>query len=187
MTELVVLRVERPYATEAQFLQSEDWTITKKGVFFVGAPPYPEGTVVRCELVLASGIQLLVAEGVVSRHVAQTAERPEGLVVRFRRMTPASTQFVNRVLSNRVVGDGSSPSAASHPIPVPGTVGASAQTGPTTPVASPVLRRVQPGALSAETRDVLKRLSSRPHKPLVAPSNRKSVLSRLRARVRPQA
>lgn len=181
MTELVVLRVARPYATESEFLQSEDWTITKKSLFLVGASSYPEGTIVRCELTLANGQQLLVAEGIVARFVHQTAERPAGLVVRFRRMTPASTQFVNRVLSIREPAEGSSPSAAHNPIPMapkwaapPGNGALSAE--------APKRTAVTRTPLSAESADVLKRLSGRSPSPVFVPGDRDAVLGRLRNR-----
>jgi len=182
MTELVVLRVERPYATELDFLEAEDWTVTKKSLFLVGVRSYPEGTIIRCELLLATGQQLLVAEGIVARYIAKTAERPAGLVVRFRRMTPASTQFINRVLSNRESSEGSSPSAAHHPIPTPPRMTAttedarlSAESRRQTPV-----NRTLP---SSETSAVLRRLSSRNPHSVPAPPNREDALSRLRNRV----
>jgi hypothetical protein len=177
MNELVVLRVVRPYATESEFLQAEDWTITKKSVFLIGARNHPEGTIVRCELALANGKQLLVAEGIVARHVAQTAERPDGLVVRFRRMTPASTQFVNRALNNRDAADGSSPSAAHNPIPAPASAAAS--------VSADTRKRtdVNREAVSHSTADALKRLSGRTPRPVSAPADRESALVRLRIRV----
>ncbi len=201
MNELVVLRVVRPYATETEFLEAEDWTITKKSVFLVGARSYPEGTIVRCELALSSGLQLLVAEGIVAKHVAQTAERPDGLVVRFRRMTPASTQFVNRVLSNREASDGSSPSAAHNPIPPPPTAAAAASADGSSPSAAhnPIppattvvasvsadtrtRTDVNRANLSVATSDALKRLAARHNVSVAAPPDREAALMRLRIRV----
>jgi len=182
MTDLVVLRVERPYATESDFLEAEDWTVTKKSLFLVGVRSYPEGTIIRCELLLATGQQLLVAEGIVARYIAKTAERPAGLVVRFRRMTPASTQFINRVLSNRESSEGSSPSAAHHPIPAPPKVTGTpenARLSADSPRRTPVNRTLP----SSETSAVLRRLSSRNPHSVPAPPNREDALSRLRNRV----
>lgn len=177
MNELVVLRVVRPYETESEFLQAEDWTITKKSLFLVGARNYPEGTIVRCELTLASGLQLLVAEGIVARHMAKTPERPEGLVVRFRRMTPASTQFVNRVLSNReAAADGSSPSAAHNPIPLAPTTANRVSADERTRTA------VNRAGLSTATEDALKRLTDRTRHLVSPPPDREAVLMRLRIR-----
>jgi len=182
MTELVVIRVVRPYATESEFLQSEDWTIKRNSVFLVGASEHAEGTIVRCELALSGGTQLLVAEGVVAKHVAHTAERPEGLVVRFRRMTPASTQFINRILSNRDAVEGSSPSSAAHPTPGPSAKFEETQVHQqrqhvAPPKAAAVLAAGENGTLS-----VLRRLSGRNSAPIAVPLDRASILQRLRQR-----
>ena len=183
MTEVEVLRVERPYSSESEFLQTEGWTVTKKSVFLIGAPPHPEGTILRCELVLTSGVQLLVAEGIVAKHSAATAERPAGLVVRYRRMTPASSQFVARALSNRDAAEGSSPSAVHNPIvraPEP-AIAASLTAGSPMP-AVPRHQFREPGEGKDETREVLRRLSVREHAPVEIPTDRATLLSRLRMR-----
>ncbi len=117
MSELLVVHVRRPYATEAEWLREEGWTIARKSAYLIGVPSQPEGTLVRCELSLVSGTQLLVAEGLVVKHVSDHGDRPPGLVVRYRRLSTASSQFISRVLSARGPADGSSPSAVEHPIP----------------------------------------------------------------------
>jgi hypothetical protein len=183
MTNVEVLRVERPYSSESEFLQTEGWTVTKKSMFLIGAPPHPEGTILRCELVLTSGVQLLVAEGVVAKHSAATAERPAGLVVRYRRMTPASSQFVARALSNRDAAEGSSPSAVHQPIvraPVPAITASAVATSPAAAVPRHQLRAQIQG--QPEARDVLQRLSRRERKPVEIPTDRATLLSRLRMR-----
>ncbi len=187
MTENLVLRIARPYSTESEFLQAENWTITKKSVFLIGAPTHPEGTVVRCELVLSGGFQLLVAEGIVAKHVQATAERPAGLVVRYRRMTPASSQFVNRALSIKEAGEASSPSAAEHG-PLGGKPEGRDNSGARISMDSPkVAPRVQARAATAinslrSGRESLSRLANREHKRVEAPPDRATLLSRLRTR-----
>jgi hypothetical protein len=187
MTENLVLRIERPYFTESEFLQSENWTITKKSAFLIGAPAHPEGTIVRCELVLAGGIQLLVAEGAVAKYVQATAGRPAGLVVRYRRMTPASSQFVNRALSAREAAEASSPSAAEHGPAVAKQEtqnNSQARVSPVQP--KPAVRVRAPGnALNKShrsSREVLSSLSSRQPRRVEAPPDRATLLSRLRMR-----
>ena len=187
MTENLVLRIERPYSTESEFLLTENWTITKKSVFLIGAPAHPEGTIVRCELVLAGGTQLLVAEGTVAKHVQSTAERPAGLVVRYRRMTPASSQFVNRALSTREAAEASSPSAAEHAPPVGTPEGRDYSEARISPVRHEVAPRVRPSAEASNqtrrnNREVLSSLSSRQHRRIEAPPDRATLLSRLRIR-----
>ena len=183
MTELPVLRVERPYSTESEFLQSESWTITKKSAFLVGAPPHPVGVILRCELVLASAVQLLVAEGIVAKYSAATAERPAGLVVRYRRMTPASSQFVARALANRDAAEGSSPSAVHQPIvraPEPAIEASRAARSPMVPFRQPQPRA--PSDVQHDTLEILQRLSRRVRNPVETPGDRVTLLSRLRMR-----
>ncbi len=183
MTELPVLRVERPYSTESEFLQSESWTITKKSAFLVGAPTHPEGVILRCELVLASAVQLLVAESIVAKYCAATAERPAGLVVRYRRMTPASSQFVARALANRDAAEGSSPSAVHQPIvraPELAIEASRAARSPVAPVRQPQPRTPSDG--HHDTLEILRRLTSRAHNPVETPADRATLLSRLRMR-----
>lgn len=188
MTENLVLRVERPYWTESEFLQTENWTITKKSAFLIGAEAHAEGTIVRCELVLASGVQLLVAEGTVAKYVQATPERPAGLVVRYRRMTPASSQFVTRALDAREPAEASSPSAAEHH---PLVSRPESQGNPETRI-SPIQVRVAPRVRAApadtpnrsyrNSREVLNSLSSRQPRRVEAPPDRATLLSRLRIR-----
>ena len=180
MTDVEVLRVERPYSSESEFLQTEGWTVTRKSMFLIGASPHPEGTILRCELVLTGGVQLLVAEGIVAKHSAATAERPAGLVVRYRRMTPASSQFVARALSIRDAAEGSSPSAVHQPIPVPAITASAVAASPAAAVPGHQLRAQIEG--QPDTRDILQRLSHRERKPVEIPTDRATLLSRLRMR-----
>ena len=117
MSGLAEVRIVRPYATESEWLREEGWTIARKSVYLIGIAPMPEGAPVRCELELASGLRLLVAEGVVVKYSADNGDRPPGLVVRYRRLSSASSQFINRVLSARDASDHSSPSTADNPVP----------------------------------------------------------------------
>ncbi len=187
MTEILVLRVERPYSTESEFLHSENWTITKKSMFLIGVPSHPEGTIARCELLLSSGIQLLVAEGTVAKFVPASADRPAGLVVRYRRLTPASSQFVNRALNNRDVAEASSPSAAEHRPIVSNSQPRQTEATGVSYAQSDQVPRIPAMLIAASesrrnTRDILQRLSERQHKTVQAPLNRATLLSRLRMR-----
>jgi hypothetical protein len=174
MSEILVLAVERPYASEAELLQQEAWTITKKSVFLIGVPPHPEGTLVRCQLVLRSGLQLLVAEGVVAKHMAEHGNRPSGLVVRFRRLSAASSQFVNRALSVRDATEASSPSAADNPPPSTQISTGEPRSIDVAKIAIPP----RPGTVA----DALVRLASRQATSLMVPDDRESALARLRIR-----
>lgn len=169
MSDLSVVRVVRPYATEAEWLREEAWTIARKSVYLIGIPSQPEGTLIRCELSLASGTQLLVAEGVAVKYLADHGDRPPGLVVRYRRLSSASSQFISRVLSTRDVTDASSPSATENQIP-PSETRASIERAPI------------PIAAGSSITASLERLRNRKDALPDVPQERTAALDRLRRR-----
>ena len=65
-----VVRIVRPYRTEAELIEAEGWTVTKKGMLLVGEGPRDPGTVVRFEVSLESGERLVRAEAKVLEHSA---------------------------------------------------------------------------------------------------------------------
>ena len=73
-----VLRVVRPYQTQVEFIAAEGWAIQKDGIIAVGEAELPTGTVVRCEIVLASGLQLIRVEGEVDGYSPAHGSRPGG-------------------------------------------------------------------------------------------------------------
>jgi len=111
MTSALSLHVVRPYLNEEEFLEAEAWTVNSRSLLLVGVEFHPEGTIARVELSLSSGKSLIVAEGSVVKHLAATSTRPAGLVVRFRRMSAASSDFVKRA-----VGFSAERPAASSPL-----------------------------------------------------------------------
>ena len=119
MVDPVSIRVARPYANEEDFLDAEAWSVTARSVLLIGVEALPEGTALRFELRLASGAALIVAEGVAVKHLAAAA-RPAGLVVRYKRMSAASSEFVKRAVA-RTGRDrlASEPEASPPPAPAP--------------------------------------------------------------------
>jgi hypothetical protein len=115
MTEALHLRVVRPYATEEAFLLAESWSINQRSLLLVGIPAHPEGTVARVELLLESGTALIVAEGIVVKHLAETATRPAGLVLRFQRMSAKTSEFVKRAVQFQAERAPNSSLLPSHP------------------------------------------------------------------------
>lgn len=88
-----------------------------RSVLLVGVDPIPAGTALRCELRLKNGQPLVVAEGTAVKHVEATPSRPAGLVVRYKRMSSASSDFVRRAVARAAEGrTESSPTSASSPI-----------------------------------------------------------------------
>ena len=88
MSDPVILRINRPYANEHEFLTEEVWTIDSKGAFLIDQAALEPNTLVRFDLVLASGELLIRAEGRVVKFVESSEARPAGLRVRFTRFYP---------------------------------------------------------------------------------------------------
>lgn len=99
MTKALILRAVRPYSTEEDFLAAEAWSVAARSVLLVDVGPQAEGAVVRIELVLQSGDALIVAEGTVVKHLVATESRPAGLVVKYRRMSADSSEFIKRAIA----------------------------------------------------------------------------------------
>lgn len=193
----VAFRLRRPYASEDEFVAGDGACIERRGMTLVGAGPRPSGLIVRFEVALRDGAPLFRGEGKVVHHrAASDGERPAGLDVRFTRLDAQGKAIVERVLRERA--EASSPSPApvipdlaagpapsepppaveSGPVPQPpasGEVDALERPEPTLP-SPPVV------AVSSDVADVLARLRARGGEGLVAPSDRVSLLARLRAR-----
>jgi len=170
MSSLSEVRIVRPYATESEWLHEEGWTVAKKSVYLIGIAPMPEGAAIRCELELASGQRLLVAEGVVVKYSTDSGDRPSGLVVRYRRLSSASSQFINRVLSARDASEVSSPSSAENPVPSSATNNSVVELAPSSTVQS------------SQLRPVLQRLHGRGSTVVLSAQERDEALHRLRDR-----
>jgi hypothetical protein len=110
------LRVVRPYTTEEEFLDAEAYTLNSRSVLLIDISPYPEGETVRVELTLRTGKPLILAEGAVVKHLAKSTTRPAGLVVRFRRMSGASSEFLKRAVARNAERPQSSSPLASTPL-----------------------------------------------------------------------
>lgn len=115
MAEPLNVRAVRPYRNETEFLEAESWSVTVRSVLLIGVEPVAAGTAVRCELRLKGGHALIVAEGTVVKFAEASSTRPAGLVVRYKRMSSASSDFVKRAVAHAAQHAGSSPIAASSP------------------------------------------------------------------------
>ena len=96
VSDPVVLRVVRPYSSDADLLGAEGWTITMKRIVLIGARPLKRGTIVQVELVLETGEKVLRAEGKVVGMAKAHSDRPKGLEVRLKRYGAATKRFLER-------------------------------------------------------------------------------------------
>ncbi|HEY5960394.1 MAG TPA: hypothetical protein VIV60_27760 [Polyangiaceae bacterium] len=162
MQDPLSIRVDRPYVTEEAFLEAEAWSVNARSMLLIDIDPIPEGTALRCELRLSNGHALIVAEGYAVKHLNATATRPSGLVVRYKRMSAASTEFVKRAVAyNAESKAGSSPLAAPVPMATQTRPPPASSRSSVTPAQAP---SVPPRASSrpAQAPSVPPRASSRP-------------------------
>jgi hypothetical protein len=90
------LRVVRPYASEAELLAAEGWTVNMQRVVLIGERPLKRGTVVRVELALSNGEKILRAEGKVAGVSKSAGDLPKGLEVRLKRYGASTRAFLER-------------------------------------------------------------------------------------------
>ncbi len=107
------MHVVRPYASEAELIEREGWTVGSKGMLLVDQDALAADTIVRFDVALADGTKLVVAEGKVVGSEAPIGARPGGLRVRFRRFGATTKAFIDRALAGEVSG------VHSKPVPTP--------------------------------------------------------------------
>ena len=126
----VAVRVVRPYATEEELLDRELDTLSRTTVGLIGAPPKPQGVVLRFEVLLSTGAILLRGEG---RAIGYREDAHDGqgeLTLRFTRLDTRSKAFVDRATAMRdarrpIAASGSRPSIpppSGRPTAPPGVV-----------------------------------------------------------------
>jgi hypothetical protein len=97
------MRIQRPYATEDEFIRGDGLTIGRMGMILIGAPPRPPGIIIRFEIVLADGQAVFRGEGKVVAHRVHANGR-KGLEVKFTKLDSHSKAVVERALELRKSG-----------------------------------------------------------------------------------
>jgi len=203
----VVLHVIRPYASEAEFLAAEAWSVDARSMLLLEQEALEPDTIVIFDVTLESGERLVRAEGRVAALVAPTAEHAGGLRVRFKRYGSQTKAFVERAIAHREAALAAAASVAREPAPAePAAVEASpegaavvalATPGPgelaveALPLAAPA-RVATIAVAAAETfvaahaapaREATSGIHRRPAPSVAAPENRDELLARLRERL----
>jgi hypothetical protein len=191
-----VIRLVRPYDTEADFIRAEGWTIGKRGIIAIEQPDLAPGTAVRVDVNLRSGAALIRAEGTVEAAVLPEGTRPSGLRIKFTRMSPDTQQFLRRAAGTESTkGPTSSPDnerAASdtRAAPAPDALPPEAsrvQSSESQQPAQPGVRRAPSTPMGDDaTRARLASLGGRSVRSVPAPETRDELLDRLRARAAQQ-
>jgi hypothetical protein len=166
--EPIIVRVTRPYRSVEEYLEAEADTIDSRGMLLVGADPLPKNTTLRFVVSLASGEQLIRAEGVARSHAAASPASPGGLRVWFKRFGVATKAIIDHAAAVKARAQGS----PSQPVvQAPSAPGAESSGGSASDLSHPV----PPPGLDA--------LRARPRGSVPPPPNREELLGRLRARV----
>ncbi len=97
----MAIRVTRPYASAEEFLEHELETLTRTSVTLIGAQPRPKGVILRFEVAMPSGGQLLRGEGRVVGFKENALGDQPGLVLRFTRLDTKSKALVDRAAAIR--------------------------------------------------------------------------------------
>ena len=159
------LQIIRPFANEVELVASDAWCIERRGMRLFTSEVFPEGTVLRFEVYLASGERMMFGEGEVEpSRDAEAAGAPSeiepGLWVRFKRFDVRTKELLKKVLVFKRAQFEAAEAGA------PGVARASAP----------------PPAPEPPPRSAVRH--SRPAGPVARPANRDELLARLRARAK---
>lgn len=97
----VAIRVTRPYPSADEFLEHELETLSRTSITLIGAQPRPKGVILRFEVALTGGAQLLRGEGRVMEFKENALGHQAGLVLRFTRLDTKSKALVDRAAGIR--------------------------------------------------------------------------------------
>lgn len=201
VSEPLVLRVMRPYATQEEFLAEESWTIIDDKSMVLVGEDLAKDTIIRFELVLTDGSRLMRGEAKVTRSVPEADGRPGGIRVRFRRFGASTKELIDKVLAERKKTRRNKRSATPAPLVLDAEPGISMPPEPALPsepaLSASVPPEVEPDSMVIEVppipAPIQASVSSPPPSrrervregrpgPVEPPPNREELLQRLRER-----
>lgn len=187
MSSPIVIHINRPYASEEEYIARERFSIETKSMLLIDQPALPPDTAVVFDVTLDNGQKPIRAEARVIGYVEPEGDRPGGLRVRFRRFGAATKAFIDRAVNGSPAPSapeasspiGSSPALDAAPPPAaPSEVGQNAApSAPSNPTPAPL--QSNEGNESDEASGIHKK-TSLPY--VAAPANREALLARLRGR-----
>ena len=116
-----VLNFQRPYATVEEFLEREGWTIERRTLLLLDAPPLIPDEVIRFTVSLASGERVLRAEGQVLGPTDPEDSLPSSVRIRFKRFDRATKDLIELLLSEREA-EGEAPTPMSIVADIPPSI-----------------------------------------------------------------
>ena len=168
MSSPIVIHIQRPYASEEEYLAHERFSIEAKSMLLIDQPALPLDTAIVFDVTLESGQKPIRAEAKVVGYVAPEGDRPGGLRVRFRRFGAATKAFIDRAVNGAIAP------AVSAPV-----------LDPPAEVAINVAVPPEPSAIQTSNANEPEEASGIHRKTptkVVAPANREALLARLRGR-----
>jgi len=180
----VAIRVARPYATEDELLENELETLTRTSIVLLGAPPRPQGLMLRFEVVLSTGQVVVRGEGRVVGYRPDAFFGTGGLTLRFTRLDSKSKALVDRAAALR---DRRRPSALPPPAEPPEQAVSAAAPFLPSPSLAPAPSPSSPSLAAVDARS-LDAPAAAPAEPPGSPAapahvaDRDALLARLRAR-----
>ncbi len=166
----IVIHMQRPYASEEEYLERERFSIEAKSMLLIDQPALPLDTAVVFDVTLENGQKPIRAEARVVGYVEPDGARPGGLRVRFRRFGAATKAFIDRAVN----GVNSAPALAAPVLPAPVLADAHRAAPPHSPAAI----QTNQGNEGEEASGIHRKAVV----PIAAPANREALLARLRGR-----
>jgi len=200
----IVIHMQRPYASEEEYLAQERFSIEAKSMLLIDQPALPLDTSVVFDVTLENGQKPIRAEARVVGYVEPEGGRPGGVRVRFRRFGAATKAFIDRAVNGAAAAPAPEAPAAAAPVPdapaaaapVPDAPAVAAPALDAAAAAAPVLdvpaelaptaapTHAQPQSQRSETHeaDEASGIHKKTVSPVVVPANRDALLARLRGR-----
>ena len=167
MSSPIVIHMQRPYASEEEYLDHERFSIEAKSMLLIDQPALPLDTAIVFDVTLDNGQKPIRAEAKVVGYVEPTGDRPGGLRVRFRRFGAATKAFIDRAVN------GTPAVAAAAPAIIAAEPAAHA---------SPTISHSPIPAQEAKESEEASGIHRKATVPVAAPANREALLARLRGR-----
>ena len=177
MSSPIVIHMQRPYASEEEYLEHERFSIEAKSMLLIDQPALPLDTAVVFDVTLENGQKPIRAEARVVAYIEPEGGRPGGLRVRFRRFGAATKAFIDRAVN------GLPAPAAVTEIAAPAVVVAPmAASVEVAPAGSSTHAPAPPSINEPHDADETSGIHRKTAAPVAAPADREALLARLRGR-----
>ncbi|MEI9950962.1 MAG: hypothetical protein WDO74_18795 [Pseudomonadota bacterium] len=169
MSSPIVIHIQRPYASEEEYLARERFSIDAKSMLLIDQPALALDTAIVFDVTLDNGQKPIRAEARVVGYVQPEGDRPGGLRVRFRRFGAVTKAFIDRAVN------GAPPAAAAAPV---------LDVALTEPALNPAPAYAPSSIQTSEANeaDETSGIHRKAVMPVAAPANREALLARLRGR-----